>query len=164
MPIRKVIRLACPLLSVLCLGAGFAATPAWMAALVTVFALLAWLCALQWPFGFPAEWALILSVILAGAGLLSGAAPVWMLFAATLALAGWDILLWDRSLAKAAPAAGLTLLERKHYQSLAAAVGVGLLVLLSGRWLRFQLSFGWMVLLALLALFSLERIRKALAG
>ena len=44
------------------------------------------------------------------------------------------------------------------------ALGLGLLAILVGRLFRFQVSFGWMAILVILALFSLERIRHTLMG
>jgi hypothetical protein len=164
MPVRKIIRLACPMISVICLGAGFATTKAWIAALVMVFSLLAWLFTIKWPFGFPPSWALVFSVSLAVTGLLTGAIHLLMLLGAALALAGWDVVLWDRSLTNHSPSTSLTLIERKHYQSLALAIGLGLLAIVAGRLVRFQIPFGWMVVLAILTLFSLERIRHTLVG
>ena len=158
MPVRKILRYVCPMISVTCLGIGFATTGSWIAALVMVFSLLTWLSAIKWPFGFPPSWTLVFSVSLAAAGLLTGAMPLLMLLGAALALAGWDVVLWDRSLTNNSPPTSLTLIESKHYQSLVMALGLGLLAILAGRLFRFQISFGWMVVIVILALFSLERI------
>ena len=164
MPVRKILRLVCPIISVTCLGVGFATTGLWIATSVMAFSLLAWLFTIKWPFGFPPSWALVFSVSLAVTGLLTGAVHLLMLLGTALALAGWDVVLWDRSLTNHSPSALLTLIESKHYQSLALALVLGLLAIVAGRLVRFQVPFGWMVVLAILTLFSLERIRHTLVG
>ncbi len=73
MPVRKILRLVFPMLAVTCLGIGYAKTGLWIAASVMVFSLLAWLSAARWSFGFLPSFALVLSVSLAAAGLLTGA-------------------------------------------------------------------------------------------
>jgi hypothetical protein len=165
MPVRKILRFVLPLISVTCLGIGYARTGLWIAALVTVFSLLAWLPAIKWSFGFLPACALVLSVSLAAAGLLTGGGiPLWMLVSAALSVAGWDMVLWNSSLADNSASTHLTLMEGKHYQSLAAALGLGLLAIIAGRLVHFQIPFSWMVVLVILALFSLERIRHILMG
>ena len=163
MSVRKILGFVCPLLSGICLGTGFAKTGPWIAAAVIVLSAAAWWLAVKWPDGFPPAWALVFNAGLASAGLLTGGAPLWMLLGAALALAAWDMVLWNRALAGDPASASLTLMERKHYQSLAAALGLGLAAVLAGRWVHFQVPFGWMVVLVSLALFSLERIRHMLA-
>ncbi len=162
MTFRKILRLVFPILCVTSLGLGYATTRTWIAMLVPALTLLAWLSAIKWPVGFLSYLALVFSVGLAAAGLLTGATPVWMLPGAAFALASWDVVLWNRTSADNSLTTRLTLFESKHYQSLALALGLGLLAAAGGRFLRFQIPFGWMVILAILALFSLERIWRTL--
>jgi hypothetical protein len=164
MSFRKILRFVFPIICVTSLGLGYATTRLWIAIFVLVFSLLAWLSAIKWADGFLSFSALVLSVGLAAAGLLTGAAPLWMLFGAALALASWDVVLWNRISADNSPTLSLTLIERKHYQSLAVALTLGLLAAVSGRLFHFQIPFGWMVILVILALFSLERIWRTLVG
>ena len=164
MPFRKILRLVCPLICVTCLGVGYATSGPWISSFVLVFTLLAWLFAIKWPFGPLPSSALVFSVGLAAAGVLTGATPLLMMLGAALALAGWDGLLWNRILANNSITTSLTLIEGKHYQSLALALGLGLLAVVAGRAFHFQIPFGWMVVLVILALFSLERIWRTLIG
>jgi hypothetical protein len=129
-----------------------------------VFALLAWLFAIKWPFGFLSSLALVFSVSLAAAGLLTGATPLLMMLGAALALAGWDVVLWNRDLASNSTSTPLTLIESKHYQSLAVALGLGLLAAIAGRMFRIQIPFGGMFLLVILAFIGLERVWHTLSG
>ena len=158
MPVRKILRLVCPIISVTCLGMGYATTGPLIASLVLVFTFLAWFLAIKWPFGLLPLSALVFSVSLAAAGLLTGATPLLMMLGAAFALAGWDVILWNRALISDSTSISLTLIESRHYQSLATVIGLGLLAVIAGRLLRFQIPFGWMVVLVILALFSLERI------
>ena len=162
MPLQKILRLVFPILCVTSLGLGYTTTRTWIAIFVLVLTLLAWLSAIQWPVGFLAYLALVLSVGLAAAGLLNGATPLLMLLGAAFALASWDGVLWNHTSAGHSATPSLTLIESKHYQSLALALGLGLLAIVAGRLLHFQISFGWMVVLVTLALFSLERIWRTL--
>jgi hypothetical protein len=162
MAFRKILRLVLPITCVSSLGLGYATTRPWTALFVLVFTLLAWLFAIKWPDGFLCSSALVLSVGLAAAGLLNGAAPLWMLLGATLALASWDVVLWNRASADNSLSTSLDLFDRKHYQNLALALGSGLLAAVVGRLVHFQVPFGWMVILVILALFSLERIWRTL--
>jgi len=164
MPVRKILRLVCPIISAICLGIGYATTGLWIASLILVFTLLAWLSAIKWPSGFLSSSVLVFTVSLAAAGLLSGVTPLLMILAAALALASWDVVLWNRSLTGNSFTVSLTLIERKHYQSLAVALGLGLLAVFAGRSFHFQIPFGWMVVLVILAFFSLERIWHTLLG
>ena len=164
MAVRKIIRLVCPIISVTCLAIGYTTTGPWIASFVLVFTLLPWLFAIKWPSGFLSSCALVLSVSLAAAGLLTGAMPLLMMVGAALALAGWDVVLWNYALTSNSLSTLLTLIEIKHYQSLAAALGLGLLAVVVGRLFRLQIPFGWMVILVILVLFSVERIWHTLIG
>jgi hypothetical protein len=164
MPLRKILRLVFPIVCLASLGLGYATTRSWIALVVLIITMLAWLFAIKWPDGFLSFSALVLSVGLAAAGLLTGATPLLMMLGAALALASWDLVLWNRISANHSPTPSLTLFESRHYQSLALALGLGLLAAVGGRLLRFQIPFGWMVILVILALFSLERIWRTLIG
>ena len=164
MPLRKILRLGFPIICVTSLGLGYTTTRPWIAILVLFFTLLAWLLAIKWPDGFLSSSVLVFTVGLAAAGLLTGAIPLLMILGAALALASWDAVLWNRTSADNSLIPSLSLIESKHYQSLALALGLGLLAIVVGRLFRFQIPFGWMVVLVILALFSLERIWRTLIG
>lgn len=158
MSVRKILRFVCPLISATCLGIGYSKTALWINVVVVVLPLLAWLFAIKWSFGFLTSSVLVLSVCLAGAGVLIGAMPLWMILSAAFTLAGWDVILWNRTLPFHSLPTSLSLIEKKHYQSLVMALGLGLLVVVPGRLLRLHISFGWMVVLVIITLISLERM------
>jgi hypothetical protein len=99
-----------------------------------------------------------------GVGLLLAAGPELMILSAALALAGWDLLLWEHALPADLPAAMLSRLAVSHYRSLALALALGLLAALAGGLLRLQLPFGVLIFLVLLALVSLDRLWRALSN
>jgi hypothetical protein len=165
MTLRRSLGLACPLLSLACLAAGLVlsgnASLLWFALPALGAWLTAWL--VKRPFRGLAHLALLLTAGLSAAGLLSGAAPLLILAGAVLALAGWDVLLLCLTL-QGEPAGGISLYEKRHFASLALALGAGLLFALAGRMLHIHLSFFWMLLLAALLLFCLERLWRLLGG
>jgi hypothetical protein len=117
------------------------------------------LFAYKWSFTWLPSAALVVSVSLAAVGLLAGAAPFLMLLGSTLALANWDLAFLNRILEGSLSTKAVTLLESKHYQSLALVLGLALLATITGRLIRFQIPFGGMILLVTLAFFSLGRLR-----
>lgn len=157
MTVRKNLRLVCPLIAATCLGIGYSATVRWIAVVVGILQLLAWLFAIKWSFGILTSSVLVLSVCLAAVGVLIGAMPLWMILSAAFTLAGWDVILWNRTLPIHSLSTSLSLIERKHYQNLGMALGFGLLVVVPGQLLRLHIPFGWMVVLVIITLISLER-------
>lgn len=161
---RKILKFACPLASTVCLAAGFAAVRQWIAMPCVILALLAWLLAALGRSGYFSWVALILSIGLAASGLFVSIPFLLMMFAATFALAGWDIVLFTDALTPDPPADMIRRLEERHYRSLIAALGLGLLAAVSGPAIRIRIPFGWMVLLAILALLSLEGAWRKLSS
>ncbi len=153
---RIIVRLVFPLASITCLAGGFASAGRWRVLPVVLLVLLAWLLTYKWRSGFFPLAALILSVGLAAAGLFVSAPFLLMLLGALFALAGWDLVLLSHTLNIHPPGGSISLLEQRHYRSLALALGFGLLVAVSGPAIRVRIPFGWMILLAILALLSLE--------
>ncbi|HTP09498.1 MAG TPA: hypothetical protein VMP08_14685, partial [Anaerolineae bacterium] len=58
----------------------------------------------------------------------------------------------------------MALFQNRHYRSLALALGLGLLIVFAGRTIQVQISFVIIGLFVLLALFSVDRIWRALKG
>lgn len=161
---RNILKLVFPIACLACLTVGFAGIGRWTFLLGVLSALPVWLAAFKWGSGFFPTTALVLSIGLAAAGLLMSVSPVWMFLGATFALAGWDIVLFQSNLSGDLPAQGVDLLEKRHYRNLTTALGLGLLVAVAGSMIRIQIPFGWMMLLAAVALLGLEgllRNRKA---
>ncbi len=162
---RKTLSLVCPMACAAGLAVGYAIVAQWIALAVILLTSLAWLLAAhKWP---AAEWvsmALVVFVGLAAAGLFAGVSPSLMIFSATLALASWDLALFDQvvtDLSSTSPET-ITLFENRHYQSLILALGLGLLIAVAGRMIHFEIPLGGMIFLVILALLGLDRVWRAL--
>jgi hypothetical protein len=163
MPLRKILGLICLLLTALCLGFGAAMVGKWFAFAAGSFTLLIGLLAFKWPSSWLPSAALLGSVCLAAGGLLFGASPSLMLLGVTLALADWDLAFLDLVPADGSSVRAVSLLEQKHYQSLALAIGLTLLLTVAGRIIRFQIPFVGMIILVILAFLSLSRLGRMLS-
>jgi hypothetical protein len=97
-------------------------------------------------------------ICLAAIGVFSGALPLMMVIFSTLGLVNWDLALLDRDPINSTSWKTATLLEKKHYASLALALGPGLLAATIGRLVHFRIPFGGMLVLVILVLFSLNQL------
>jgi hypothetical protein len=156
--VRKLLNLVLLILIPLCLTLGYAKIGPGMAFTAGLFILGAWLLAHRWPQTWFPSIALVVTVCLAVIELYQGASAPLMLVAAALALANWDLALLNRLPAGSPSFRKLTLLETKHYQSLLLALGLAIPASLIGRIIHFQIPFGIMILLVILAFFSLTRV------
>jgi hypothetical protein len=163
MALRRLIQIGCAIAATASLLAGYAGVGSWVGAAAVLGASLAWVRGVRRPSGGMTSTALLIYAGLAAAGLLAGAVPFWMILGATLALGGWDLALFDHTLAGALPASSIAHLEKKHLTSLALALGPGLLIAIIGPLIRFQMSLGVMALLVILGLFGLDRVWRALS-
>ncbi|HVN52862.1 MAG TPA: hypothetical protein VMT46_00935 [Anaerolineaceae bacterium] len=155
--------LAAALASTACLAYPFASMGIWIGLGASLFLLLIWLLPNRWKRAWVTFALLISSAGLAAVGLLSSIAPSWMISAAALALAAWDLDLLARSLHQDPSLGNAGALLRRHYLSLAFCLGLGLIAALALRTVQIQLSFIWVVLLAAAAFFALDRLWRALA-
>ncbi len=164
MLLRRTISLACPILCAICLAAGYAVNGWGIAVMAGVSAGLAWGLANKWPATVLPLAAFVVSMAWAAARLLASTPSLLMILSAAFALASWDLVLFDHSLADnpiSSPST-IALFQNRHYRSLALALGLGLLIVLVGRTIQVQISFVIIGLFVLLALFSIDRIWRAL--
>jgi len=162
MPVRKIIRMTCLVISTTCLAAGCLASGQWNLLAGCGILLLVSLFPRKWlPTGF-ATAALVATVCLAGTALVSGASAPLMILGTTIALAGWDLAALDQTLTTCPSSRGTALLEKKHYESLGLALGAGLAAAAAVRFIRFEIPFGVMVLVVVLALFCLDGLWRSL--
>jgi len=164
MLLRRMISLACPIMCTICLAAGHAVNGWGIVVMAGASTGLAWWLANKRPATLPPAAALVISIAWDAAGLLAKAPALLMILSATFALASWDLVQFDHSLADNPLSSASTFahFQNRHYRSLALALGLGLLIVLIGRTIQVQISFVIMGLLVLLALFSLDRIWRAL--
>ncbi len=164
MPLRKILSLLSLTLLLLCMAIGYIIVGGGIAIATTLVALLVWLPNYKWPSAWLPAIALAVSTGLAAIGLCVGAMPALMLLAATLALAQWDLANLSQAQAGNIPNRGVALLEKKNFQSLALALGLALVAILTGRLIGFQIPFGGMILLVLLAFFAFGRFWRMLSS
>ena len=161
-PPLKILRMTSHVACAACLGLGFYATGQWGFLAAAVLLCLGCLSDLKWPSDWLPSLALVAAVGLAAVGTFTGAQALLTLMAAAFALAGWDLALLEHALAGNAPVAPTTGIVRRHFQSLAIVVGVGLLVTITSQGFRFQIPFVGMVVLVVLVLYSLVRLWRTL--
>lgn len=158
MSLRNTLFLFCLLIAVLCLAVGYAIAGHWLGAMLVSLTGPAWWLARKHPGSQLPLVCLLASVGLAVAGRLIGCPPLWMIFGSAAALAAWDLLVLDSSLQKHPAAEQTRQYEKEHLQSLALALGCGLLAILLGRFLSIQISFIVLVLVLIFMLFALDRV------
>ena len=164
MLLRRTISLACPIVCTICLAAGHAVNGWGIVVMAGASTGLAWWLAHKRPATSLPLAAFVISIAWGAAGLLASA-PSWlMILSAAFALASWDLVLFDHSLADnpISSAPTIALFQNRHYRSLALALGLGLLIVLVGRTIHMQISFVIIGLLVLFALFSIDRIWRVL--
>jgi hypothetical protein len=158
----RISSLGCIFLSTLSLATGFGISGQWLALGLTVVIMAMWLSAFRKDGGWLATLALVSAAAQVTVGMLAGASPYLMFPGAILALASWDLTLFDHYLARNAGGPMADRLVRKHYASLALVMGVGLIALAADQLVRLQIPFLLMVVLAIGLTFFLERAWRSL--
>jgi uncharacterized membrane protein AbrB (regulator of aidB expression) len=160
--LRKTLILVCGLAALVCLSGGFALKDLWIAAGFVFIPILGLLLA-NW---VSASWLPIVSLIslvgMAAVGLETGAQPYLMILGSSAALACWDQLNLDRRLRDGHDLSRVSGFERKQAGYLAAALGSGLVLAFTGSVLTLQLPFIAILLVAVLILYSLDRVSRYL--
>jgi hypothetical protein len=158
MTLRKTLFVVCLVVSALCLAAGYGISGQWVGVLVAIITGLAWLLARKYPASWLPLLCLLMTVGLAVAGRLTGSPPFLMICGSGVALAVWDLLFLDVALGSHSSGEQARQYEGKHLQSLALALGSGLLVTFLGRLLNLQIPFVLLMLFIALAIFALDRV------
>jgi hypothetical protein len=159
MTLQRLLRWGTLTAGAACLAAGYGLAGRWGFLAVSG---LAWLAGI-----LLAGWSVVVFVVLVGlaaVGIYEGAGPILMILGATLALASWDLANWEDFVAGGLPAETSARFEWGHHTCLALALGSGLLVIIIGRLVSFQLPFGILVLLAALALLGIDRMWRLVKG
>jgi hypothetical protein len=158
MALRKIFFAVCLVASTLCLVAGYGLAGQWLGAVIALMTGLAWWLARKYPTAELPHICLLASTCLAVVGLLTGASPGLMIGGAAVALAVYDLLLLDVALGRDSSGEQTRRYENQHLQSLALALGIGLLGVFLGRLLRLEVSFFVVVFFVALAVFGLARV------
>ena len=158
MALRKTLFVICLVVSMLCLAVGYGIAGQWIGAVIAIITGLAWLLARRYPTSWLPLMCLSASICLAVVGRLTGSPPLLMICGSGFALAVWDLLFLDDALGSNSSGEQTRQYESKHLQSLALALGSGLLVAFLGRLLNLQIPFVLLMLFIALVIFGLDRI------
>ncbi len=149
---HSVIRTVSLAAAMACLALAYVIAGYWQGLLAIPVTLLAWMLAQKWSAFWAASSALTIYLSVSVIGILLRV-PVLLLIPGCLAaIAWWDLAEFDESLVGEAPAKARALLEKQRLQSLGLMVGTSLVLEAVGLWLRLQLPFGVVMLLALLSI------------
>ncbi len=154
---RKLFFYACVLLATACLTTGLWLAGWWGLGLPALLLSAGWVWSLRTSVDWPATATLMLTVVLAAAGLLVGAAPYAMLAAAAAALAAWDGAHVNRRL-QHSPEQAARVFGRRHFETLAAVLAAAVLLTGVGRQVQIETPFLIVLALALLVLWGIDRI------
>ncbi len=146
------------------LAGGYGLIAQWVGAGIVLVASAAFLLsnrlAAAW---FPSA-CLVILVGLAVVGLFQGAPAFAMIPGATAALAAWDLVNLDRTMGNIWSSGTADRFEKRHAQALSVALGLGVVMAVSGKLVPLPIPFVPFVLLILLDMYTLERLSHRLAG
>ena len=144
--------------SALCLAAGYAVTGQWLGVVIAMLTGPGWVLTRKYSAASLPLLCLLATIGLAATGCLIGSPPSLMIFSVAAALAAWDLSFFDVAMAGTSHTAQTRQYEIKHLQSLALALGFGLLAAFLGSLLQLQISFVMLILFIALVVFGLERV------
>ena len=157
MALRKKFFAVSVVLSAVCLAVGFAVTGQWFGVVTAMITCPGWVLARKYPASSLPLICLLATIALAVTGSLTGSPASLMIIGSAAALAAWDLLFLDAALVSNSPGEQTRQFETKHLQSLALALGSGLLAAFLGSLLHLRISFVMLIFFIALAVFGLER-------
>jgi hypothetical protein len=107
---------------------------------------------------------LFVFVIAAGAGVWIRLPPILMALSVLGSLMAWDLAGFSRRSKDAAPEDDLRSLEKSHLLQLASLGAAGLVLILAAMLINLRISFGWMFLLVLAAMFGIMQMVRRYRG
>jgi len=112
------------------------------------------------------DWAASLGMLIftgaSALGVWVGLSPFLLAISFLGSLLAWDLADFSRRSRRAAPEDNLRLLEKQHLMRLAGVGGLSLALTLAALIVRLQISFGWLLLLAIVAILGLLQLVKRL--
>lgn len=137
---------------------GYGLASYWLGSVVAAGLGLAWLIGQRRAFVWVTNLAFMAVVGVAAWGVWAGVAAGWMLTATVAALSAWDLAHFSYRLARATQIEAEARLEQEHRQRLLIVAAPGWLIGGAALLIRFELNFVWIIGLALLLLFGLNRL------
>jgi hypothetical protein len=116
---------------------------------------LIWLAGQQWNWRWATPLGFVVFAGLAGWGVWLEVSTIWLLLGTIGALTAWDLSRFSERLAQTTHIVGSTTLKQTHFRRLQIAAGLSLLLGIITLESRFQLNFGWAILLSLLMTLTL---------
>lgn len=158
-----IIRSLCLIVSAACLGLGYILAGHWLILAVLAGMVFIWFILGKWSVFGSASIVLFVYISLAAIGVLMDISLPLLIGGSTAALAAWDLSLFAHDvLGNPVPDA---MMERHHLGLLAAACGIGLPLAFISSFFYFQIPFGLIYVLALLAagglIWGLRRMQKS---
>lgn len=148
----------CLTISTAFLVAGYLSAGWWQILLVFPAVLLLWMLSKYLP-GICVPSVLFSSyLLLASLGIWMGLAPYLLVYGSILALAAWELQLFQRGLAGSFQHSNIGYLEKHHLKSLSAVILLGFLITTVGLNFQLKLPFGVAVMLVLFVGFVIERV------
>jgi hypothetical protein len=149
-------------LSVACLGGGYAQTSLWLGALAALLPAAGFLFTLKNRADWLPRLCLLCDTGLALAGILEGTAAMLMLAGLTASLACWDLANLENALRTASQGTAGSQIEKKHLQWLFLALGLGLSLAAIGTLVMLQIPLIVVVLLVVVDAVSLNFVARYL--
>jgi hypothetical protein len=154
----RLLTLLCAGMATLALALGYASQALWAGIGVDVAIGLLWLAGDWRGWDWTADPCLTGWVGLAAFGAWQGLPAGWMLLGVVAALAAWDLGHFAMRLRSAGAITQPAELTRAHLHQLAIVVAAGLLLGGIALGIRVELTFGWAILIAALAVIGLNRL------
>jgi hypothetical protein len=129
----------------------------WFVALPVLIVGMIWLAGRGRGWSWISSLGLALSAVAAAVGLLAGLGAGWMLAGLVASLAAWDLHHFSHTLEGVPRVDGVRSLERRHLQRLLIAVGLGVLLAAVALGVDATFSFGFVLLLGLVAVLGLSQ-------
>jgi hypothetical protein len=157
----RLLRLLCAGLATFTLALGYANQALWIGAGIDVAIGLLWLAGDWRGWDWVAGLCLAGWVGLAALGVWQGLPAGWMLIGVVAALAAWDLGHFAARLRTAGTITRPAELTRAHLRQLAIVVAAGLLLGGIALGIRVELTFGWAILTAALAIIGLSSLIRS---
>lgn len=154
----RFVTIICLAFSTTFLLAGYLLAGWWQILLIFPVVLLLWKMSRYWP-GICVPTVLFGTYIfLASLGIWMGLVRHLMIYGSIMALASWELQLFQRGMAGSSQYSKIGLLERFHLKALSIVILLGFLVTTIGLNYQLKLPFGITLFLVLLVGFALERV------
>jgi hypothetical protein len=152
----------CILAGMLPLAAGYFQADLPLVAIICLVIGLLWLLS-QWRrLDWTASLGMLVFTSASALGVWVGLSPFLLAISVLGSLLAWDLADFSRRLRRAAPEDDLRPLEKQHLIRLAGLGGLSLVLTLAALIVRLQVSFGWLFLLAIVAVLGLLQLVKRL--